>query len=786
VLAIGTLGPVRLVRGGAGGSKRSVLRRALAEEVRALQALSSCRSVVLLEEHFTSNPDGEIWARLEFLKGGDLRGLVVRHGAATLPQELAQFILAELLAGLRELHQHGWMHRDVKEEHIGLTAPINVGSWDCRVKLLDFKSAAEISPGERLHETVGTLGHCAPEVLDGAYDDLADCWSAGVVAYRILLGRDPFCKRSDCPLSLQDKIRSWPQHLYWPPGMPEQPARFLRGLLVEREARMSSAEAAGHPWLLEVQSLTSSRSHRASGCLISPRSSDGGLSAGGLSMASNGRKRRQSGRVRTRVEQLERGTPTVRLAPAVEEAIPCVDSWEGEASFSDQHCACACQAGSPLFEISVVSSDINLHGLSGVSADSSLAHCRHCSESSRDDQEVAPEKELLQQVERERDELRVELAEAEVGLREIELLQTQRLSDAEGAQRRINSLEQERDMLQEQLAKAVAAFERNLVPAQEQVFNVEQQAANYAPMQYQSQSLLPQRPEGTPRLGKQEEANLRVDGLVDGLVERKLSAAGPLHAQQQALQHVAVPMLGRRHSPSDHGQSVSISGSVAAAPRFGRQVRAPSLARRPSSDANSRPPAVATPVLKQSCREATAPLQPVSVLSAVTPASMRGREVLREMPVAHLGQRLISPDLAEKVHRQLSKQSCQLQTGDFRNIQSASSPLLPAATRLATVHDCQMQGKENIGQVVRSPAVSPHSARALGQKVCAGPFVQHGPSRLASPRQHLASPGCNWVPGYLHRPASMQTLITSSSVQPPLLAQLSGRRPKGCDNGGLR
>lgn len=307
-------------------------------------------------------------------------------------------------------------------------------------------------------------------------------------------------------------------------------------------------------------------------------------------------------------------------------------------------------------------------------------------------------------------------------------------------------------MLQEQLAKAVAAFERNKVPAQEQVFNVEQQTTNYARMQYQSQSLLPQRPEGTgtprlgsilsPKCGKQEDSNLRVDRSV----ERKLSVAGHLHAQQQALQHTAVPLLGRRHSPSDPGRSMSISGQIAVAPLFGRQVGAPSLARRPSSDANLRVSAATTPVLNQSCREAAAPLQPLSVLSALAPAAVRGREVLRELPVTKLGHLLASPDPTEKVHRQLSKQSCQLQAGDFRNIQSASSPLLPAVTRLATSNDCQIQGKENIGQAVRSPAVSPHSARALRPKVCAGPFVQHGPTRLSSPRQHMEQQQQQWQP----------------------------------------
>lgn len=315
VLSTGGLGSISLVRGGPGGAKRSVLKRTIASEVKALQALAQCRNILTLEEYFfCDDACSEAWVKLEWLRGGDLGTYLRRPNAGLLPQETVQQILYEVLTGLRDMHLKGWMHRDVKEDNVGLLSPLVPGSRDCRVKLLDFKHAAEVPVNGRLTAAVGSQGYMAPEVLEASYDDLADCWSFGVLAHRLLLGTAPFEDLVQDPQSMVN----WRQYLQLPPSMPEMAARFVRGLLVERGARMSSVEAARHPWFSEGfpseaqrstgQDLDVPKTRRASLANVpSPARSrkSGGFSPTHISECSQ-RSRRPSGRVRTRVEELER------------------------------------------------------------------------------------------------------------------------------------------------------------------------------------------------------------------------------------------------------------------------------------------------------------------------------------------------------------------------------------------------------------------------------------------------------------------------------------------------
>eukprot|EP00747_Dinoflagellata_sp_TGD_P212150 gnl/TRDRNA2_/TRDRNA2_85273_c1_seq1.p1 gnl/TRDRNA2_/TRDRNA2_85273_c1~~gnl/TRDRNA2_/TRDRNA2_85273_c1_seq1.p1 ORF type:complete len:563 (+),score=87.30 gnl/TRDRNA2_/TRDRNA2_85273_c1_seq1:165-1691(+) len=87
----------------------------------------------------------------------------------------------------------------------------------------------------------------APEVFAGSYDERADCWSLGVVAYEVLFGYRPF--NDSCIARIEEMVRNWDRYLLLPSDAAEAPATFVRELLAERSVRLSSAAASKHDWL---------------------------------------------------------------------------------------------------------------------------------------------------------------------------------------------------------------------------------------------------------------------------------------------------------------------------------------------------------------------------------------------------------------------------------------------------------------------------------------------------------------------------------------------------------
>jgi serine/threonine-protein kinase len=133
---------------------------------------------------------------MEYLPGMSLEELAKQHGP--LPPERAVHILRQTCGALREAHQLGLIHRDVKPGNI-FAAKLG-GVYDV-AKLLDFGLVRQASTEQAQSLSLTQEGsfagsplYMSPEQAE-AYDEVdgrGDIYSLGAVAYHLLTGKPPF------------------------------------------------------------------------------------------------------------------------------------------------------------------------------------------------------------------------------------------------------------------------------------------------------------------------------------------------------------------------------------------------------------------------------------------------------------------------------------------------------------------------------------------------------------------------------------------------------------------
>jgi len=142
---------------------------------------------------FGRTHEGQPYYVMEYLDGVTLAELVAHSGA--VPPGRVIHVLRQVGAALREAHQHGMIHRDVKPENVMLCRR----GEDDVVKLLDFGLVKDL---ERAHtrditkqlKILGTPRYMAPErILNPTdVDARSDIYALGAVGYFLLTGRPIF------------------------------------------------------------------------------------------------------------------------------------------------------------------------------------------------------------------------------------------------------------------------------------------------------------------------------------------------------------------------------------------------------------------------------------------------------------------------------------------------------------------------------------------------------------------------------------------------------------------
>jgi len=157
-------------------------------EVMFLQELNGHENIIRLRNIIKAENNKDLYLVFDHMEA-DLHHVI----RANILEEIhKQYIIYQLLKGMKYIHSADLIHRDLKPSNILINS-------DCQIKIADFGLARSVaSTGDdtniKLTDYVATRWYRAPEILLGStkYSKAVDMWSVGCILGELIVGKALF------------------------------------------------------------------------------------------------------------------------------------------------------------------------------------------------------------------------------------------------------------------------------------------------------------------------------------------------------------------------------------------------------------------------------------------------------------------------------------------------------------------------------------------------------------------------------------------------------------------
>ena len=195
-------------------------------------------------DHTVENGEEFYNVFLEQAAGGSLADQVKKHGGS-LPEPFVRRCTRSIVEGLRHIHEHGFVHCDVKLQNV-------LVFHNGEVKIADFGLAKEKGEKQGKCECRGTPLFMSPEsVNDNEYEPPADIWALGCAVVEMVTGKPAWDVGAGSSIwSLLIRIGVGEELPKIPEDLSEEGKDFLRKCFVKDPTKRWSAEMLlKHPFV---------------------------------------------------------------------------------------------------------------------------------------------------------------------------------------------------------------------------------------------------------------------------------------------------------------------------------------------------------------------------------------------------------------------------------------------------------------------------------------------------------------------------------------------------------
>ncbi|KAF6144003.1 hypothetical protein GIB67_017611 [Kingdonia uniflora] len=276
--------------------KSDMLTNGQVEHVRSERnVLAEVNNRYVVKLFYSFQDSAFLYLIMEYLPGGDLMNLLVKEHVFS--EDVSRFYMAECILAIHSVHQHNYVHRDIKPDNIlldtnghiklsdfGLSKPLEnkfstisfekdfftiqesttfetEGNTRCDGKpwLMPEDNLQQWKRNRRAlaYSTVGSLDYMAPEVLlRKGYGIECDWWSLGAIMYEMLVGHVPFYSGNS--ITTCRKIINWETSLKFPKELiiSDDAKDLICRLLCGVETRLGTGgvdEIKAHPWFCGIK-----------------------------------------------------------------------------------------------------------------------------------------------------------------------------------------------------------------------------------------------------------------------------------------------------------------------------------------------------------------------------------------------------------------------------------------------------------------------------------------------------------------------------------------------------
>ena len=238
-------------------------RKYLLNEINVLKQLNH-PNIIKLEE--VKQTKDYYYIVTEYVNGGNLSNFLekyIKKFGKTFSEEIVQYLMKQIVSGIKHFHDKNIIHRDLKLENIMLNFDNqndidNYNIMKAKVKIIDFGFSIMLNDGELAKTAIGTFPNMAPQILTKyyrkqnsnliGYDKSVDIWSLGTICYEMLIGHPTFDAKS-----FNNLIEKVEKGIYTiPTTLSKEVVSFLNGMLqYNAEDRLNIDELANHPFLIK-------------------------------------------------------------------------------------------------------------------------------------------------------------------------------------------------------------------------------------------------------------------------------------------------------------------------------------------------------------------------------------------------------------------------------------------------------------------------------------------------------------------------------------------------------